>query len=244
MLEKWTQLWLSLRAPLAHLPIVGDLGPYAALTLVVWAVVWAVRRYRPAWWARLLRLGIDPEGALSHFVQAAPGAIIGALWAGGTTLDVEQAAYGLLAGLGSALLHHVAKLVPGPYRGALKVASLELWECTRCGCLWRPVEGEAGLLGDSWKLHDANQVPCSKCDNSSLFRDIIRKVGGVSLLLLACVGCGYNAQEVKCLATVEVPEDVAIAECDQRNGGKCPDDELDAIMDPNDIRAENCIKEN
>lgn len=64
------------------------------------------------------------------------------------------------------------------------------------------------------------------------------------LLCGACLGCGYNKKEAECLVTVEVPEDVAIAECDQRNGGKCPDAELDAIMDPNDTESEDCIKEN
>lgn len=66
----------------------------------------------------------------------------------------------------------------------------------------------------------------------------------VLTLALALTGCGYNKQEAKCLVTVEVPEDVAIAECDKRNGGRCPDADLDAIMDPNDTAAENCIKEN
>lgn len=166
MLEKWTQLWLSLRAPLAHLPIVGDLGPYAALTLAVWAVVWAVRRYRPSWWARLLRLGIDPEGALSHFIQAVPGAIIGGLWAGGTTLDVEQAAYGLLFGLFAAPLHHLVKLSPAAYQGALRDRanlyakamkgiglSLVLLTCTGCT--------KADMLKVVNTADDAAKVACA-----------------------------------------------------------------------------------
>lgn len=120
MIENWKDLFTPAREVLAALPIVGDLGPYAALTLAVWVLIWGVRRYRPTWWAWLLRLGPDPEGALTHFAQAVPAAVIGALWAGGTTLELEQAAYGLLAGLAAPLWHHALKALPVPYQGVLQ----------------------------------------------------------------------------------------------------------------------------
>jgi len=131
----WLEFWKNARESLATIPVVGDLGPYGQLTLAVWALLWAVRRYRPTWWAWLLRTPLDPEGAFSHFLQAVPGAVIGALWAGGTTLDVEQAAYGLLSGLGSALLHHAIKASPLPYSGKLtpRVMLLGLL-CVFTGC--------------------------------------------------------------------------------------------------------------
>jgi hypothetical protein len=120
MIENWKELFSPFREVLTGLPIVGNLGPYAALTLVVWVCIWAVRRYRPAWWAWMLRLGPDPEGALLHFYQSVPGALLGAVLAGGTTLELEQAAWGLLCGPAAALWHHVVKVAPVPYQGALR----------------------------------------------------------------------------------------------------------------------------
>lgn len=145
-MTNYLDLFTKLRAPLEQVP----LGPYAALCLSLWAVAAIVRRFRPQWWSWLLRVWPgDPESLQAHLFQALPTTVLGGLFAGVTTGSLEGAAFGALSGLFSPLVHHVAKVAPGPYSGSLrdKARQWEKAERARLGLLF------LGLFGCTEPRH-------------------------------------------------------------------------------------------
>jgi AcrR family transcriptional regulator len=95
-------------------------APYLALTLISWAVCWALRTWAPTLWSAVAAWG-PPGSPVAHLVQALPSVVASAVVAAlGTGLDPWAAAKGAAAGLLAPLLHHALKVAPVPYRGALK----------------------------------------------------------------------------------------------------------------------------
>lgn len=129
-MTNYLDFFTSLRAPLESLP----LGPYAALCIALWAVASVVRKRRPAWWMWLLkRWPCDPESLQAHIFQALPTTVLGGLFAGLTTLSLEEAAFGALSGLAAPVWHHLVKLSPAPYQGALNDAATKWTRARKAG---------------------------------------------------------------------------------------------------------------
>jgi len=105
--------------------------PWALLALAVFAICYAVRRWLPRVWERIVAIvpvRVDTSGALvalRKLWQSWPSALLGAvlpvLLTGG---DTKLAAKGALVGLLAPLIHELAKWAPFlPYRGATKPKS-------------------------------------------------------------------------------------------------------------------------
>lgn len=93
--------------------------PWLLLVAASWSGTYAARRWAPVQWAAVIKWG-KPGGLTEHLLQALPGTIaaaaLGALGAGG---DPWSAAKGALAGSLAPLWHHLLKLAPVPYKGAM-----------------------------------------------------------------------------------------------------------------------------
>lgn len=98
-------------------------APYLALALGLFLAVWAVRRFLPSLWLPLTLVGA-PGSPLSHILQTLPSVIFGAVFAAYSTGDgVHEAVRGAVAGALAPTIHHILKLAPGPYQGALNLAA-------------------------------------------------------------------------------------------------------------------------
>ena len=94
-------------------------APGALLMLCSWLGTYAARKWLPVQWAALTKWGAE-GGKLEHVLGALPGlvasAAIAALWANS---DPWLAATDAFKAALAPLLHHVLKLAPVPYRGAM-----------------------------------------------------------------------------------------------------------------------------
>lgn len=80
------------------------LAPWLAISLIPFAVVYAVRKWSPKTWLLLESFG--PES----------GTAVGAVASNG---DPSSTVVGAVVSLVSPLLHHLLKALPAPYRGAV-----------------------------------------------------------------------------------------------------------------------------
>lgn len=99
----------------------------AALCLVPFTVVWMVRRYLPTVWLAFESWG--PNGKpLSLAFQSIPSVVIGAaMGAIASGADPVWAALSALGALSAPFLHHALKMLPGPYRGAVRAMLPKDW---------------------------------------------------------------------------------------------------------------------
>jgi hypothetical protein len=102
-----------------YLEAIHPAAPWALLTLVIWLAVYASRKWFPAAWLWLDAL--TPDGLIGHALQGLPavlgGALASAFASGG---DYALLWLGALSGALAPIVHHLAKVAPGPYQGAIR----------------------------------------------------------------------------------------------------------------------------
>lgn len=88
-----------------------QVGPYTALAFGIFFAAYCIRRWKPTWWKKLT---MDSS---SDLIQSIPVVLIGLIAGGATPLEVEYTALSSLVAIG---IHHLLKLSPAKYRGAVK----------------------------------------------------------------------------------------------------------------------------
>jgi hypothetical protein len=124
-----------------NLDTIKTLAPWAALTFAIWVSFYIVRKFAPKLWALPALLPLKerletwlelvlPFGWLNSVLpllnlawsawQGLPAVLVGAMVdAVQNHVDVGHAWRGALAGALAPLAHHILKLAPIPYQGAL-----------------------------------------------------------------------------------------------------------------------------
>jgi hypothetical protein len=99
-------------------------APWVGLTLGIWLVQWALRRWAPGVWSVLFSWVPADMGKMSRSVaMGLPSVIVGAaLPAMAAGVDWRAAAIGAGMGAIAPLWHHLLRAAPGPYQGALRRA--------------------------------------------------------------------------------------------------------------------------
>ena len=117
---------MILRDVVAYLAALDPNLPWAALSLAVFGIIYAIRKFLPSLWLQFSAFvpAIDESrirGALRKIWQALPGVAMGAviptLASGG---DVKLALYGAVAGAFAPFIHEIAAALPFvPYKGEI-----------------------------------------------------------------------------------------------------------------------------
>lgn len=102
-------------------------APWVALTLGIWIVQWACRRWAPGLWQACFRWVPEDTGKMARAVMMGlPSVVVGAaLPAMAAGVDWKAAAVGAAMGALAPVWHHVLRAAPGPYQGALKLPATD-----------------------------------------------------------------------------------------------------------------------
>lgn len=95
---------------------------YVLVTLAVLLTIYVSRKLLPWPWAWLA----SKDGALVEVIKGAPAVLLGATFAVEAGGDYHAAFLGSLSGLFSIAGHHILKLLPVPYQGAVGEGILKL----------------------------------------------------------------------------------------------------------------------
>ena len=144
-MKNYLEFWAPIRDWLSSSPL-GVAGPVFALMFALWGAFYIVRTFFPALWLPLTKWPSE-DNAISHIVQGFPSMIMGAIVGGGTTFELKWTLLGALGGVLAPVWHHLVKLSPVAYQGALRDAAnrwvkaarnsglmllvLLLWGCTK-----------------------------------------------------------------------------------------------------------------
>lgn len=138
------------------------------IPILCWIIIYSVRRWLPAVWSPLTRWP-SAESPASHALQGLPSALLGAglAWLSSPEGSVESALLGALLGALAPIGHHVLRLLPGPYQGALRDAA---WRAASKAEKWAAAKdaGKVGVLllllsGCTSTLTPAQQVERQAC---------------------------------------------------------------------------------
>lgn len=102
-----------------------------AVPPIVFALVYAIRRWLPALWLPLTRW--PREAPASNLLQALPSVLLGGLVAGMATGSPREAMIGALLSALAPLGHHLLKAAPVPYQGPLRDSA---WQVAERARLW------------------------------------------------------------------------------------------------------------
>lgn len=108
-----------LAALLAWLGAFHPALPWALLTAVIFGAVYSTRNFLPSLWVWFDK--ISPDGLVGNVFQALPSVLAGALATAFTVgEDYDRAWLGALSGALAPVVHHLLKIIPGPYNGAAR----------------------------------------------------------------------------------------------------------------------------